>query len=236
MSDEITNTSARHREHMEAIRERRVSANQVVPVDGILAMERSGQTELVLSDLLPTGLGFDESDADYEALGFVFGDVVDGDPLFRKAKLPDGWTREGSDHAMWSYLLDADGYRRVAIFYKAAFYDRRAEMSIEAQPRTAAQTDAYEVVEQAIGGLPRSKDDYAQPFWRSDRGRRFDADYVYAFRGCIGEIAAERDGHRYPHGGANGYADDGRRVEVTVAPDGTITDTHEFTVEPTSET
>ena len=32
---------------------------------------------------------------------------------------------------MWSYLTDQHGRQRVAIFYKAAFYDRRAFMRLE---------------------------------------------------------------------------------------------------------
>jgi hypothetical protein len=32
---------------------------------------------------------------------------------------------------MWSQLVDAEGVPRVAIFYKAAFYDRKAHMSFD---------------------------------------------------------------------------------------------------------
>jgi hypothetical protein len=34
---------------------------------------------------------------------------------------------------MWSYILDDKGRERCAIFYKAAFYDRRAHLSISAR-------------------------------------------------------------------------------------------------------
>lgn len=95
----------------------------------IEAMEKRGQTELVNSDRLPVDT--DGADAEFEALGFTFGEPDPGDPLFRPAALPDGWTRQTSDHDMWSYLLDEHGRRRVAIFYKAAFYDRSAFMRLD---------------------------------------------------------------------------------------------------------
>jgi len=97
----------------------------------IEGMEAAGQRQLVNSTTLPTDLGYgDTTIADYEALGFKFGDVVAGDPMFQEATLPEGWERQGSDHAMWSYIVDERGIERVGIFYKAAFYDRSAHMSI----------------------------------------------------------------------------------------------------------
>jgi hypothetical protein len=92
----------------------------------ITGMEARGQRELVNSPQLPTNTR--NTDADFEALGFTFGDPAPGDPMFRDATLPEGWTRRASDHDMWSYIDDAEGNERVAIFYKAAFYDRSAHM------------------------------------------------------------------------------------------------------------
>ncbi|MFI5934745.1 hypothetical protein [Actinoplanes sp. NPDC051494] len=92
-------------------------------------MESSGQTQLVNSDRLPTRINHG-AQADFEAVGFVFGDIDKRDPLFRQVTLPAGWKRQGSDHAMWSYIVDKQGSKRVAIFYKAAFYDRDAFMSL----------------------------------------------------------------------------------------------------------
>lgn len=89
-------------------------------------MEAAGQRQLVASQLLPTDTH--KTDAEFEALGFVFGDPVDDDPMFRHATLPKGWTKRGSDHDMWSYVVDEHGRERVAVFYKAAFYDRHAHM------------------------------------------------------------------------------------------------------------
>lgn len=99
--------------------------NRDDPSRYITDMEAAGQRQLVNSDQLPTDCGDEQP---YLDLGFVFAEVVDGDPLFRHVTLPDGWKREGADHAMWSNLLDGEGRRRVSIFYKAAFYDRRAAM------------------------------------------------------------------------------------------------------------
>lgn len=101
-------------------------------------MESAGQRQLVNSDRLPTD-GSD--DPRFAELGFTFGDPDPKDPMFRPATLPAGWRREGSDHAMWSYILDERGIRRVAIFYKAAFYDRRAKMYLT-RPGFEAATHA----------------------------------------------------------------------------------------------
>lgn len=67
--------------------------------------------------------------ADLEKLGFVFGEPIDD--LFVSVTFPDGWRKEATDHSMWSNLLDAQGRKRAAIFYKAAFYDRSAHMHLE---------------------------------------------------------------------------------------------------------
>jgi hypothetical protein len=94
------------------------------------AQESAGQREMVSSDVIPAELN-GCTEADLIALGFVLGGPVEGDPLFRYATLPPGWKREGSDHDMWSYIRDGDGYRRCSVFYKAAFYDRKAHLGIE---------------------------------------------------------------------------------------------------------
>lgn len=102
-------------------------ANQARYVD-IPAQERKGQQELVDSDVLPVAMHTPRER--FEALGFVFGDAVPDDPIFRLARLPVGWKREASDHDMWSYVVDGRGVRRVAVFYKAAYYDRNAFMRV----------------------------------------------------------------------------------------------------------
>jgi hypothetical protein len=95
----------------------------------ITDMESAGQRQILAATTLPTKSDYC-SDEDYIALGFTFGPVVASDPKFREATLPAGWSREGSEHAMWSYIVDERGVRRVSIFYKAAFYDREAFMGV----------------------------------------------------------------------------------------------------------
>lgn len=98
------------------------------PETFILGQERAGQHQLVNSDRLPTDFRGDR--AEWEALGFAFGEPDAGDPMFMPATLPQGWKRQGSDHAMWSHLVDGLGRERAGIFYKAAFYDRSAFMHL----------------------------------------------------------------------------------------------------------
>lgn len=118
MDDEITNTSKD---------ERMPWAVMGGNPRAIEAQEVRGQQELLHSTKLPRSGGEDHL---YEELGFVFGPQVPSDDLFRDAHLPIGWKREKSDHTMWSYIVDERNIRRVAIFYKAAFYDRDAFMQL----------------------------------------------------------------------------------------------------------
>lgn len=93
--------------------------------NAIHAQEKAGQELVVNTTILPKEMG---NRADYEALGVVFG--PDYDDLFLHAALPAGWHKVGTDHDMWSEVADAEGNVRIKIFYKAAFYDRRAHMFI----------------------------------------------------------------------------------------------------------
>lgn len=102
--------------------------------ESIEASEARGQRQMVESEVIPS-----EGAEKLVDLGFELGDVVKEDPIFRATKLPEGWAREGSGHSMWSYIIDERGFRRVAIFYKAAFYDRHAYASLESEPKTGAQ-------------------------------------------------------------------------------------------------
>jgi hypothetical protein len=94
----------------------------------ITDMERRGQKQLVAASVLPTDT--QRTDSEFEAVGFTFGEPAEGDPMFRQATLPAGWSRQGSDHDMWSYVVDELGRRRVSVFYKAAWYDRSAHMHL----------------------------------------------------------------------------------------------------------
>jgi len=92
--------------------------------------EAQGQREFVESTLLPTDFNFCKKE-DFEALGFKFGEPVEGDPMFCEATLPDGWKKRATDHSMWSEIVDDTGKVRAMIFYKAAFYDRDAFIRLQ---------------------------------------------------------------------------------------------------------
>lgn len=148
-------------------------------------MEAAGQCELVVSDVLPIEMGaFRDSSVAartfYEKLGFVFGEPVEGDPLFIHAKLPPGWKKRHTNHAMWSDIIDEKGRKRVGVFYKAAFYDRKAHMCIEprytmrdlswsADGMTRTEAHGWVVIDTATGAevmrsdLPKDEKAYPDP-------------------------------------------------------------------------
>lgn len=97
--------------------------------EAIEAQEARGQQELVNADVVPTQF-YQSKKEDFEALGFIFGEVVTGDPLFQYVTLPPGWKKQATDHSMWVNICDETGKERVSIFYKAAFYDRCAMMEV----------------------------------------------------------------------------------------------------------
>ena len=98
----------------------------------IVAQEKAGQTSFVKSDTLPSQMSR-EARLGLETAGVVFGDPVPGDYLFVYVTLPNGWYKEGTSHDMYSSLMDNKGRKRAGIFYKAAFYDRRADLRIESR-------------------------------------------------------------------------------------------------------
>jgi len=87
--------------------------------------EKQGQNELVNSSQLPVDC---QGKDILEQAGVKFGEPIPDDPLFCVAELPAGWSKRATNHAMWSELIDDKGAVRAEIFYKAAFYDRRADM------------------------------------------------------------------------------------------------------------
>ncbi len=119
----------------------------------IEAAERSGQRELVESEVVPVRMS--PSREAYEELGFVFGKDVPGDNLFVEATLPKGWSRRKTDHPLWSSIVDAEGRERVSVMYKAAFYDRDASMSLVGRfdivTDRADTTKTCRVVDKATG-------------------------------------------------------------------------------------
>lgn len=97
--------------------------------NAIMTQERDGQESFVNSDTLPSQMSA-KARTILEAAGVKFGGTVPGDDLFVYVELPAGWRKNGSSHAMHSSLLDGHGRTRASIFYKAAFYDRRAGLDI----------------------------------------------------------------------------------------------------------
>lgn len=93
------------------------------PEAAVPLIERRGQTELTQSTKLPN-----KGSNDPESLEspIKWGPRPTGDALFRDATLPEGWTKKGSDHPMWSYVRDEKGRTRAEVFYKADFWDRDA--------------------------------------------------------------------------------------------------------------
>lgn len=143
-----------------------VPIGALVERGSIEAMESAGQSELVASESLPTEVSASER-ALLELWGFRFGEAFENDPLFMPAVLPEGWTKAGSDHAMWSKVLDEKGRERVEVFYKAAFYDRRAFMRVVRRyglefgaVRTLSKLPSGDVRLHELGGLATKVEGY----------------------------------------------------------------------------
>lgn len=143
----------------------------------IEGMEAAGQRQLVASTVLP--IDTRGRDADFEALGFTFGEKTDD--LFRDAILPEGWSKQGSDHAMWSYIVDERGVERAAIFYKAAFYDRSAHMDLSHPGRSLASKALYDETTEVPWDV--LTEDERSDFLASVRGRLKDAEESPGFYG-----------------------------------------------------
>lgn len=109
----------------------------------ILEQEATGQLELVNSEVLPTDMGHSEHDTKVilEAAGVKFLGVVEGDDMFQRVELPDGWKKVATSHSMHSNLVDDKGRKRAGIFYKAAFYDRSAHMHLTTRFSTRRDYD-----------------------------------------------------------------------------------------------
>ncbi len=93
MTNQLRNTAADHpMPNLLAAMDARHRAGD--PSNMILEQETTGQRQLVNSDVLPTEYKGRDHSAIKEALtniGFVFGDVVNGDPMFQSVQLPAGW-------------------------------------------------------------------------------------------------------------------------------------------------
>jgi hypothetical protein len=96
---------------------------------GIEAQEAQGQRDFVSSETLPLKCDFCER-KQLETMGIVYSEQV-VDDLFVCVSLPNGWHKQPTTHSMWSELVDDQGRTRCSIFYKAAFYDRDAFITIK---------------------------------------------------------------------------------------------------------
>lgn len=96
---------------------------------GIEAQEKRGQLEQALKQTLPKDLGGSKGHKKFLDSGFVIGKPVDH--LFTEATFPEGWKKVPTDHSMWSDIIDDQGRKRGAIFYKAAFYDQSAHAHLD---------------------------------------------------------------------------------------------------------
>lgn len=92
---------------------------------GIEAQEAAGQATLVAGSWFPKDM-MGVARPELEGLGFKFG--ADVDDVFVSVQLPQGWKKVATDHSMWSDVIDDKGLVRGSIFYKAAFYDRKAHL------------------------------------------------------------------------------------------------------------
>lgn len=99
---------------------------------GIERQEAKGQADLVVHfGLLPQKLyvyGDCNGKDVLERMGFKIHGLAED--LFFKITPPEGWSIEPTEHNMWSRVLDEQKRRRIDVFYKAAFYDRRADAEI----------------------------------------------------------------------------------------------------------
>jgi len=91
--------------------------------------EKQGQKDACKAQQLPiNGTSSPSQRFIWERLGFVFGDEVED--LFVNVTFPKGWDLRPTEHSMWSDLRDEEGRIRAKMFYKAAFYDRDATISL----------------------------------------------------------------------------------------------------------
>ena len=91
--------------------------------------KRAGTKQAAESSVLPTEDLQDYAEGGpYAYIGIKVLQPVPNDPLFTYVELPAGWKVVPTNHHMHNDILDEKGRRRASYFYKAAFYDRNANM------------------------------------------------------------------------------------------------------------
>lgn len=100
--------------------------------EGIQNVEKSGQSQLIQSSQIPR-MFMGGKKEDLEAMGVKFLGETPGDDLFYDVELPEGWTKKKHDggNDYWTELRNEKEEVIAMIFYKAAFYDRKAHIRVE---------------------------------------------------------------------------------------------------------
>lgn len=133
--------------------------------DAILRQEKRGQDKLVNSEVLPRKYN-SGTRQQFEQMGIVFGE--NADDLFVYVTLPAGWSKQPTDHSMWSKLVDDKGRERASIFFKAAFYDRDAFLSISRRYGCSSRpVRGYDDPDYRLGGWVGVVNDGKQEIWQS---------------------------------------------------------------------
>jgi hypothetical protein len=135
---------------------------------GIERQERQGQAQFVASQQLPRKFnGHPDGRQVLEGFGFRYG--INADELFVNVQFPEGWVKQGGNHAMWSTVVDEQGRTRLSIFYKAAFYDTDAFINISRrfrislQPCDISESEFYKIHDYLIENIPFKNSDISNP-------------------------------------------------------------------------
>lgn len=112
--------------------------------------------------------------AKLESWGITRGEQTDS--LFVLCVLPEGWTKKATDHSMWSSLVDSQGLLRASIFYKGAFYDRKAHTYVitkryyTSQNHDIKEGEAYQIRDSATDTTVRQ---YPAGYWGFMKQNRY---------------------------------------------------------------
>jgi hypothetical protein len=118
---------------------KRDALGKLVGAVNIEGMEAAGGLQFVNeSELMPADGPWDE----LVELGFAPPEPTD-DELFVRTRLPEGWAKRLLDDPRGGEILDERGIPRVSTFYKAAFYDRKADCQLIAVGWHAATRGIY---------------------------------------------------------------------------------------------
>lgn len=101
------------------------------PERGITESFRNGQSALNGEAVIPVRLNAYEGDGKklLTDMGFTLGGSVQGDPLFQRALLPEGWQKKSTNHYLWSNIIDSNGFIRFEVFFSSVMWDREAFMN-----------------------------------------------------------------------------------------------------------